>query len=149
MPGSATGTRRIAVTHGTNGWAIAERWTSRGLKPYYNDLVVHKGFAFGFDGSILACIDLKDGTRKWKGGRYGHGQIVLFSDQDVLLVLSEEGELALIGANPDNFTELARFAAIKGKTWNHPVLANSILLVRNDQEMAALQLSPKEQSPRR
>jgi outer membrane protein assembly factor BamB len=149
MPGSGTGTRRIAVTHGTNGWAIAERWTSRGLKPYYNDLVVHKGFAFGFDGSILACIDLKDGTRKWKGGRYGHGQVVLLSDQDVLLVLSEEGELALVEANHDNFTELARFAAIKGKTWNHPVLANSILLIRNDQEMAALQLSPKEQSPRR
>ena len=146
MPGSVTGTRRIALTHGTNGWAIAERWTSRGLKPYYNDLVVHKGFAFGFDGSILACIDLKDGTRKWKGGRYGHGQIVLLSDQDVLLVLSEEGELALVEANPDNFTELARFPAIKGKTWNHPVLASNILLVRNDQEMAALQLSPKEQS---
>src|SRR3989475_96308 len=117
-----------------------ERWTSNGLKPYLNDFVVHDGHAFGFDGSILACIDLKDGKRKWKGGRYGHGQLVLLSDQGVLLVLSEEGELVLVAAAPDQFTELARFPAIEGKTWNHPVLVGDVLLVRNGQELAGFRL---------
>jgi outer membrane protein assembly factor BamB len=139
--GSGSGTRRIAVTHGPGGWSVEERWTSKGLKPYFNDFVVHKGHAFGFDDSILACIDLKDGTRKWKGGRYGNGQLVLLPDQDLLLVLSEEGELALVAATTDQFTELARFPAIEGKTWNHPVLAGDVLLVRNGQEMAAFRLS--------
>jgi outer membrane protein assembly factor BamB len=139
--GGGLGTRRIAVAHGPGGWTIEERWTSTGLKPYFNDYVVHNGHAFGFDGSILACIDLKDGKRKWKGGRYGNGQVVLLPEQDLILVLSEEGELALVGATPDQFKELARVPAIEGKTWNHPVLAGSILLVRNSQEMAAFQLS--------
>jgi hypothetical protein len=135
------GIRRLAVARGSGGWSVEERWTSRGLKPYYNDLVVHEGHAFGFDGSILACIDLGDGTRKWKGGRFGHGQLVLLPDQDVLLVLSEEGELALVGATPDRFTELARVKAIEGKTWNHPALAGDVLLVRNGEEMAAFRLA--------
>jgi outer membrane protein assembly factor BamB len=134
------GTRRIAITHGPSGWTTTERWTSNGLKPYFNDFVVHKDHAYGFDGRILACIDLKDGQRSWKGGRYGNGQLVLLPDQDLLLVLSEEGELALVQATPNEFVERAKFAAIQGKTWNHPVLVGDILLVRNGEEMAAFRL---------
>ena len=141
MNGGA-GLRRLAIAHTGGQWSAAERWTSTGLKPYFNDFVVHKGHAFGFDGSILSCIDLQDGQRKWKGGRYGNGQLLLLADQDLLLVLSEEGELALVKATPDQFTEVARFPAIEGKTWNHPVLVHNVLLVRNDQEMAAFRLSP-------
>ena len=58
------GTRRTAVARGPGGWTIEERWTSIRLKPYFNDFVVHDGHAFGFDGSILASIDLEDGKRK-------------------------------------------------------------------------------------
>ena len=139
--GAGIGVRRLAVAQGASGWTVEERWTSTGLKPYFNDFVVHEGYAFGFDGGILSCIDLADGRRRWKGGRYGHGQMVLLADQGLLLVLSEKGELALVGATPSGFTELARFKAIEGKTWNHPVLVGDVLLVRNDQEMAAFRLS--------
>jgi outer membrane protein assembly factor BamB len=110
------------------------------LKPDYNDFVVHKGHAFGFDGTILSCISVEDGERKWKGGRYGAGQMILLPDQDLLLVQSEDGEVVLVSATPDQHKEIARFKAIEGKTWNHPVMIGEVLLVRNGEEMAAFRL---------
>ena len=136
-----SGLRRLAVDGTADGWSVEERWTSIGLKPYFNDFVVHNGHAYGFDGTILAAIDLEDGERKWKGGRYGGGQLVLLADQDLLLVLSEKGELALVSATPDQFTEVARVPALEGKTWNHPVLVGDLLLVRNGEEMAAFRMA--------
>ena len=139
--GEGTGMRCINVMHESSGWTIEELWTSVQLKPNFNDFVVHKGYAYGYNGPSLVCIDVKDGKRMWKGGRYG-GQLILLADQDLLLVLSERGELALVNANSDKFMELARLDAIEGKTWNHPVLVGDILLARNSEEMVAYQLSP-------
>jgi len=137
--GDGKGARRIAVAQGSDGWKVEERWSSVKLKPYFNDFVVHDGHVYGLNSRSLVCIDVEDGQRAWKGARYG-GQLILLPDQDLLLLLSEKGELALVKASSDQFTELARFPAIKGKTWNHPVLVNDVLLVRNAQEMAVFRL---------
>jgi len=139
-PVGGLGTRRITVAQGPDGWTVHERWSTIRLKPYFSDFVVHGGHAYGFDGSIMASINLEDGERNWKGGRYGHGQLVLLADQDILLVVTEEGELALVAAAPDKFAEIARFPGIDGKTWNHPVLVRDLLLVRNGEEMVAFRL---------
>ena len=138
---NSSGLRRLAVHRRDTAWTIDERWVSNGLKPYFNDFVVHRGHAYGFDGAILAAVDLSNGERAWKGGRYGQGQLVLLPDQDVLLVISEDGDLVLVKAVPDGLTEIARVPALSGRTWNHPVLVGDILLVRNGEEMAAFRLT--------
>ena len=138
--GEKSGLGRFRISNGIEGWTIEERWRSNRLKPYFSDFVIHKGYAFGFDGSNLVCLDLTTGDRTVKGRRYGSGQLLLLADQDVLIVLSEQGELALVTADPNELLEMGRYSAIQGKTWNHPVLLGGVLLLRNDHEMAAFQL---------
>ena len=141
------GTRRLAITHDGGEWKVEERWTSNGLKPYFNDFVIHKGHAYGFDNSILSSINLETGQRNWKGGRYGNGQLVLLADQDLLLVISEEGELALVSATTDGYKEIAKVPALDAKTWNHPVLVGDTLLIRNGEEMKAFRLALDRAQP--
>ncbi len=138
--GSRKGMSRIKVKNENNAWSFEQLWKSTRMKPDFNDIVIHKGFAYGYDGPTLTCIDLKDGSRKWKGERYG-GQLVLLADQDMIIVLTEKGEIALVSAVSDKFTELHKFQAMNGKTWNHPILVGNMLIVRNLEEMVAYSLS--------
>lgn len=137
------GTRRVAVTHESDAWTTTEKWTSKKMKPYFNDYVEHDGYLYGFDGKIFACINLEDGKLAWKRGRYGHGQVLLLADMGALLILGEAGQLVLLEANPDKHTELAEIQALDGKTWNHPVIAGNRLFVRNGVEAACYELNPE------
>ena len=78
----------------------------------------------------------------WKDGRYGYGQLLLAGGH--LVILTGDGQLALVKATPDKFVELGKFQAIHGKTWNHPAMAAGKILVRNAVEMAAFEISPLE-----
>jgi hypothetical protein len=102
--------------------------------------VVHDDAIYGFDGSIFACVDARTGKRRWKDGRYEHGQVLLLADQALLLVVAENGQVILLAANPEEHQELGRFPAIEGKTWNHPVIAHGRLYVRNGEEIACYDL---------
>ncbi len=137
------GTRRITVTHEGDQWSTEELWTSRAMKPYFNDFVEHNGYLYGFDNEIFACVDLKNGKKKWKRGRYGHGQVLLVQDMEMLLILGEQGELVLLETNPKKHTVVAKIQALEGKTWNHPVIAGTRLFVRNGQEAACYDLNPE------
>ena len=113
-------------------------WQKNTLKSRFNSPVLFEGHVYGFDESIMACIDVRTGERKWKGGRYGYGQVLLADGH--LIVLSEKGEVVLVKATPESHQELARFSALEGKTWNVPAIADGKLLVRNQTEMAAYRL---------
>ena len=68
---------------------------------------------------------------------------------DLLLVLAESGEMAMLEVNPKEMVELGRFPALEGKTWNNPVLVGPYLLLRNDHEAACYKVEliaePKEE----
>lgn len=121
-----------------NHWRSALIWESTSLKAKFANVVAREGFVYGLDDGILACIDLANGARQWKRGRYGHGQLILIDD--LLLIQAESGEVFLVEANPEAHVELGKFTAFESKTWNNPAFAAPYLLVRNDREAACYEL---------
>jgi outer membrane protein assembly factor BamB len=138
--GYFTGCAALEVTRTQDGFSTRTVWKTTNLKNKFTSSIYWQGHIYGLDEDILTCLDAETGQRKWKDGRYGYGQLLLASGH--LIILSGEGELALVKATPERFQEIARFPAIHGKTWNHLAIADGKLLARNSAEMACFQIGP-------
>lgn len=137
--GYGTGCAAIEIRRENSDFSATILWRNRLLKNKFASSVFFRGHIYGLDEDILVCLDAGTGARKWKGGRYGYGQLLLAGDH--LVILTGDGQLALVAANPEAPRELARFPAIHGKTWNYPTLAGNRILVRNSAEMACFDLT--------
>jgi outer membrane protein assembly factor BamB len=137
--GYGKGAALVEVSGSGKGLNARTVWENVNMKNKFNSSVLHQGYVYGLDEGILTCVNVKTGERKWKGGRYGYGQVLLASGH--LIVISDTGELVLVRATPDQHSEVARFTALQGKTWNYPALAGGRLLVRNATEMAAYNIA--------
>ena len=140
--GYDNGTALLQIKRNGDEYTTDVVWLSKHLKSKMSNFIVHGDFVYGLDNGILTCIDLNDGQRRWKRGRYGHGQMLLVDDK--LLIQAESGEVVLVAANPAEHQELAKFNALFSKTWNNLALAGNILIVRNDREAAAFELPTQD-----
>lgn len=141
--GDGKGVTRLTASLDGAAWNVKEEWSSRKLKPSFNDFVYHEGYCYGFDNHIFSCIDANTGELKWKHKGYEFGQVLLLADVGKLVVTTEKGDVVLLATDPTAHRELGRYPAIQGKTWNHPIAAAGRLFVRNGEEAVALALSSK------
>ncbi|HJN67706.1 MAG TPA: oxidoreductase, partial [Pirellulales bacterium] len=141
--GYGTGAMLLQILHSPDsGWTTKKVWSRHNaLRTKFTNVVIKDGYVYGLSDGIMQCVDLNTGRPKWKKGRYGHGQILLVGD--VILVLSESGNVHLLEATPKKHTELTKFSAIEGKTWNNICLYGPFLLVRNAEQAACYEL-PQE-----
>lgn len=137
--GYGKGAALVELTSAGGKLSAASVWERASMKNKFNSSVLHEGHVYGLDEGMLTCVDVLTGEQKWKARGYGYGQVTLASGH--LIVTTEEGEIALVRATPAGHTELARFPALEGKTWNCPAIANGRLLVRNATQMACYKLS--------
>ena len=117
---------------------VKQVWANNRMKNKFSSSVLFEGNIYGFDEAILACVNSETGELKWKGGRYGYGQLLLAGG--ILVVTTETGDVALVKATPEGHRELAKFHAVSGKTWNVPAISDGRLLVRNETEMACFRI---------
>lgn len=123
-----------------------EVWKDRRvLKTKFTNVCVDGDYAYALSDGALECVHLPSGSRQWKqgrSGRFGQGQALIAGD--VLVVLSEEGELALVALDPEAYRELARIQALEGKTWNPPTVVGNLFVLRNAREVAVWEATPEE-----
>jgi outer membrane protein assembly factor BamB len=136
--GYGIGSELLQVSRENERWRAKRLWKSIRLKSKFANLFHINGYIYGLDDGAIACIDVNTGELKWKGDRYGHGQMILVGD--LILLMAERGEIVLLEPNPSEHRELARFKVFDAKTWNPPALAGDLLVVRNDREAACLRL---------
>ncbi|CAM2010670.1 PQQ-binding-like beta-propeller repeat protein [Acanthopleuribacter pedis] len=141
--GYGMGAGAISVTAVEDGsWQVEEQWRNINLKAKFANMIVIDGFVYSMDNGIMTCVDVNDGERRWKRGRFGHGQMIRAGKH--LLVTTEKGEVVLMDPNPEAYRELGRFQAVEGKSWNPAALADNFLLVRNAEEAACFRLKTDE-----
>ena len=128
------------VARAGGGFDARERWhDGRLLRTKLTNVVLHEGFVYGLDDGMLECVELASGAKRWKEGRYGHGQLLLAGE--LLLLCSEEGELLLLEPSAERANAvLGRFQALEGKCWAHLALSANLLVLRNASECVALEL---------
>jgi outer membrane protein assembly factor BamB len=136
------GCAMLRVTESAGGWKAEPLWQNHNMRCKFTSPVAYNGYLYGLDEGILTCIDQRTGDRKWRDGRYGHGQLLLAND--VLLIQSETGKLVLVEATPQGHHELGSIQALEGKTWNNPALAGGKAFLRNSEEMACYDLTPPQ-----
>lgn len=128
---------RLSKSDGT--WKAQAIWSNNVMKNKFSSSVIHDGHAYGLDESVLCCVSLENGEKRWKGGRYGYGSVLLAGDY--LLVMTEKpGRLVLVRATPERHDELGSAPIFEDKTWNNFAVVGGLLLARNHREMACYDL---------
>ena len=115
------------------------KWSSPRFKLKFNAAVQDRFYAYGIDEGVLSCIDMRDGSMQWKRGRYGYGQLVRVGD--MLVIQTEQGDVAFVRATPKEFEEVQITKALSTKSWNHPVIWKNLLIVRNAEECVCYEIS--------
>lgn len=116
-------------------WRASDLWVNaKILKTKFTNAIHYEGYLYALSDGVLECVEPDTGNRRWRGERFGHGQVLMVNG--VLLVASEEGHIAAV--DPENGVTLAKHQVLDGITWNIPAVAGPYLLIRNGTEAACL-----------
>ncbi len=111
-------------------------YENRQMRNHFNNSILVDGHLYGFDGNSnlgrvvqLTCMDFDTGKVAWKQRGFGCGSLMVADGK--LLILTEDGDLVLAEATPEQFTELARSPFLDGRCWTVPVLLEGRVYGRN------------------
>jgi outer membrane protein assembly factor BamB len=138
-----TGAGLVSLTAQNGSVSASEVYFTREMKNHHGGVVLFDGHLYGFDDSILTCINFATGKRVWRDRSVGKGAVML-ADGDLYLQ-SENNVVGLAAASPNGYQEKGRFSIPdKGlPSWAHPVVSGGRLYVRNQDTILAYDIKAK------
>lgn len=134
--GYGTGASVVAVSATDRGYSAKEVWRNKEMENHFATSIYYQGHLYGFDNSILKCLDAETGSEKWKTRGYGKGTLIVADGH--LVILGEQGNLGLAQATPAGFVEKANTQVLRSKCWTIPSLADGRIYLRDDKEIVRL-----------
>lgn len=117
-----------------------EIYFTRNMQNHHGGVVLVDGYLYGFNNSILTCLEFETGKVMWRDRSVGKGSVA-YADGH-LYILSEDNVVGLVEASPKAYREAGRFTiSDQGwPTWAHPAISGGRLYLRNQNVLASYDL---------
>ena len=131
---------------GAGGVTASEKYFTRNMRAHHATPVLHEGVLYGFSGSIFSALDIETGALFWRDRSIRKGSLT-FADNR-LYVFSERGDVALVEPSRAGYRQRGRFELRQRdrsgeNTWSHPVVANGLLYLRDQDVLVAYDVSAR------
>ena len=138
-----TGAGLLALSANKENVSMQEVYFTRDMKNHHGGVVLVNGYLYGFDDSILTCLEFATGKRMWRDRSVGKGSVTYADGR--LYLQSENNVVGLAEATPTGYRETGRFTiADKGfPSWAHPVISDGRLYVRNQDSLTVYDIKAK------
>jgi len=139
------GSRALELHQSGGKTTVKELWSNQRLKSHFGTVIRHGDYVYlssGHDGpAFMTCVNLRSGEIAWQ--QRGFAKAQLLGADDKLILLDEDGTLALVEATPKEFRVLAQMPLLQHLSWTAPTLSGSNLYLRDRQVLVALDLVAK------
>ena len=140
--GYKTGSRALRLTREDNLTTVEELWLDPQLQFMFLNPLRIGDYIYGTDGtfgpSFVTGVDVRTGQTLWQERGFARGSM-LYADGKVIL-MDEDGDLALTRMTPDGMTVLGRTTIFQSTSWSAPTLVGTTLYVRDREKIMALDL---------
>jgi outer membrane protein assembly factor BamB len=138
-----TGAGLVALSAANGTVSASEVYFTRDMKNHHGGVVLVNGYLYGFNDSILTCLEFATGKLMWRDRSVGKGSVT-YADGHLYLQ-SENNVVGIAEASPAGYKEKGRFTiADKGlPSWAHPVVSGARLYVRNQDSLTAYDIKAR------
>ena len=138
--GSGMGGTVVEISATDKGYEVAEVWRNNNMQNYSATSIYYQGHLYGFDGSVLKCLDAETGAEKWQARGYGKGTLIVADGH--LVLLGERCNLGIAKATPAGFVEKANIPVFRrSRCATVPSLADRRIYLRDDKEIVCMNIN--------